>query len=127
MNDVSQLFQFLQENTSTTGYVEKLGGTDVKVWGGAVLIDGESVSTADTTFTLTNGQTNYIYFDLDTNAFLSTVVLGNVDGPRIANVTCSGGQVSTIEPITYRFSSLSSGVAPTGPTGPTGPAGSGST
>lgn len=76
MNDTAEIFNFIQANISTTFYVEPLGGLDVNVWGGPVLVSQSSVSVADTTINLAY-PLNYIYYDTATNTIGNTNVEGN--------------------------------------------------
>lgn len=99
MNDMAEIFNFLQSCTSSTGYVEKVNGLDVIVWWGPLMArsDNTTIAAGDKALTLVNWTTNYIYFDLDEEEYFSTLSIANIAWPEIARVVCAGWNVSSID------------------------------
>ena len=72
INDTSLIFKYITELGSSTWYVEKTWDLEIKVWGWPILKWTETISVDDKTLTLSDNNTNYIYYKTDTNEFLNS-------------------------------------------------------
>jgi len=96
MNNTAELINYLSDNADTFWYVEKTGWLTVNVWGGYVLTETWRVLVNDTSLTLPNGQTNYIYLTTS-NTITSTLDLWTANsGVILATVITGSTSVSTI-------------------------------
>lgn len=107
INNVAEMFQYLSEIAGNFGYVEKVGGLLVTVFGGQVRNGGTYATVSDTNLTLPASQTSYIYLDVSDNIIKQTLNLFTAQlGFTIALVTTSASAVSTI---TYIFPKVNVG------------------
>lgn len=106
INDVSNIFNYLSEISSSIFYVEKLGGLNVTVWGWPFLKDNLCISVWDTNLTLTNNATNYIYYKWSTNEIKSAIsdALAVADeGIVVSEVVCASSLVTSVSPRNYKI------------------------
>lgn len=64
INNMAEMFQYLSEIAGNFGYVEKVGGLNITVFGGQVRNAGVYATVSDTNLTLPASQTSYIYLDI---------------------------------------------------------------
>lgn len=99
INDVAEFFNYFSEITSTTFWLEKTGGLTVKAFGGPIIVNDSLVSTSDTTLTLTNNATNYVWFkpsDLSINSTTNAADVTAASGTVFVDVVCASGIITSI-------------------------------
>ncbi len=67
INDTSLIFNYLSKSLSTTFFIEQLTSLWVKVFWWPVLKWISTVSVSDTSLTMSDWTTNYIYYKVSTN------------------------------------------------------------
>ena len=105
INDISNIFNYLSEITSSIFYVEKLGGLDVTIWGWPFLKDNLCISVWDTNLTLTNNATNYIYYKWSTNEIKSAISDSAAvadSGIVVSEVITASSLVTSVSPRNYK-------------------------
>lgn len=121
INDVAELFNFYADVSSTTFYVEKTWSLTVNIWGWPVLLDNVSTDVSDTALTLTNNQTNYIYYKRTTNEIKSNISSSAALADNwiiVSEVICSSWAINLISYRNYKLNYTSTwSVWPTWPTG----------
>lgn len=109
INDISNIFNYFSDISSSAFYIEQLSWTSVKVWWWDILKDNATVSIWDTTLNLPNDLTSYIYFCKTDNSVkyaASESAALNDAGVIVSDVTCSGWSVAWIVPRNYKFSTF---------------------
>lgn len=106
INDVSNIFNYLSEISSSTFYVERTGGLWVTIWGWPFLRDNLTISVGDTNLTLTNNATNYIYYKWSSNEIksaISDVLAVADDGIVVSEVVCASSLVTGVFPRNHKM------------------------
>lgn len=119
INDVSNLFNYFSDITSSGFYIEKLWSLSVRVWWGPILKDWLCITLEDTDLVMTNDATNYIYYKHSDNIVKTTTSENTAlldEWIIVANVTTAWWVVSSVE---YRNYKLQIRTIPTGPMWPT--------
>ena len=108
INDLSLIFNYLSDISSTTFYVEKIRNLVVNIWWWPILKDNQTISVADTLITLVNDSINYIYYDKDNNLIESSTVLSTAEEWIItAEITTASWIISSINYRNYKLNTLS--------------------
>lgn len=109
INDVSNIFNYFSDISSSAFYTEKISWTTVKVWWWDILKDNVTTTISDTTITLSNDQVSYIYLcktDNSIKAANSESAALNDAWVIVSDVTCGWWSVSSIIPRNYKFSTF---------------------
>jgi len=106
INDLSDIFNYYADITSTTFFCEKTWNLQVTVWWWPILDGLVSVSVSDTVLNLTNNTTNYIYYISWTNTinvWTSIPSIEALSGIITAEIICAGGVISSISYRNYKL------------------------
>ena len=95
MYDVAEWFNFFSNNISTCFYPEKTWNLTVKVWWWSVLINGTQQELSDTDLTLSDNNTNNIYFDYSDNT-IKTTTWSYGSNLLVSQVTTSGWAITWV-------------------------------
>lgn len=116
INDVSNIFNYLSEISSSTFYIEKTGGLWVTVWGWPFLRDNLTISVGDTNLTLTKNATNYVYYKWSTNEIKNNVTESLAiadDGIVVSEVICASSLVTSVAPRNHKMCTFTISTWPT--------------
>lgn len=98
INNVAEFSNYLSDISSTLGYVEKVWGLNIVVWGGTIFVNESVASVSDTSLTLPASQTNYIYLEIATSTIKQTInsAVYLADGILLATVISTASQATTV-------------------------------
>jgi len=94
INDSADIFNYISQNLQTTFNIEKTGSLAVQVWWWPIMKDNVEVAVADTDLTLTDGITNYICYDPDTNTITKQTSETDI---VVAQITTAGWVITDIK------------------------------
>lgn len=99
MNAQSEHLADLQSMAGTTGFIIKLSGLNVRVFGGPVNVNDFTANTADTDIVVADNTTNYIYYNPTANTYASGTIeatILNNGFTIIADVVTLSGAITSI-------------------------------
>jgi len=113
INDLSNIFNYYAEISSTTFFCEKTWNLQVNVFWWPTLVDWNPTNVADTLLTMTDNSVNYIYYKPSTNEIKSNIPTASITVDSwviLSEITCASGFITSINYRNYKFNFTTSAV-----------------